>query len=68
FNKVHASARIIVEHSFSDLKGRFPALKWLAGWDIHQMYHAMEALMILANIFRMLQDSPHEIPNFDGSD
>jgi DDE superfamily endonuclease len=68
FNKMHASVQIVVEHSFGELKGRFPALKWLAGNDVTWSYHSVEALMILANIFQMLQDSPWEIPDFDGSD
>ncbi|KAF9518944.1 hypothetical protein BS47DRAFT_1288934, partial [Hydnum rufescens UP504] len=67
FNKMHASAWIIVEHSFGDLKGRFPALKWMVGKDTCQIYHSIEALMILANIFRTLQDSPWEIPDFNSS-
>lgn len=62
---MHAGARIIVEHAFGYLKGRFPALKEMPGRNMERIYRGVEALMILSNIFRHLDDCPDEIPDFD---
>jgi hypothetical protein len=47
FNQSHACARIVIEHVFGLLKGRFPALKLLPGRDIPRMYKVIQALMVL---------------------
>jgi hypothetical protein len=68
YNKYHSSARIIVEHTFGLLKGRFPSLKLLPGRDIPRMYKVIRALMVLHNIFLMIGDNAREIPGFDEDD
>ena len=68
FNRSHAAARIIIEHTFGLLKGRFPTLKLLSGRDVPRMYRVIQALLVLHNIFLMIGDNAREIPDFDGED
>src|SRR5712691_5999379 len=68
FNQTHARARIVIEHVFGLLKGRFPALKLLPGRDIPCMYRVIQALRVLHNILLMIGDNAEEIPDFNGGD
>lgn len=68
FNKAHSRARIIVEHTFGLLKGRFPVLKWMPGRKPKECYRIVEALMVLHNLLFMLNDDPKQIPNLDTDD
>lgn len=66
FNKHISSIRIRVEHAFGKLKGCFPSLKALgANQDIHEIYRAVQAMMVLHNLCIDWGDSPEEIPFFD---
>ncbi|EJF59915.1 hypothetical protein DICSQDRAFT_64153 [Dichomitus squalens LYAD-421 SS1] len=66
FNKRLSSMRIISEHAYGRLKGRFLGLK-AAGkhHDIEDLYKAIEALLILHNICMDWNDHPEDITNFD---
>lgn len=69
FNKRLSSQRIIVEHTFGILKGRFPSLKDLPPeQDIRDTYRVVEALLTLHNMCIDLGDAPDLIPLFDNSD
>jgi hypothetical protein len=69
FNKRLSSQRIIVEHTFGMLKGRFPSLKDLPPeQDIRDTYRVVEALFTLHNMCIDLGDTPESIPLFDSSD
>jgi hypothetical protein len=69
FNKRLSSQRIIVEHTFGMLKGRFPSLKDLPPeQDIRDTYRVVEALLTLHNMCIDLGDTPELIPLFDNSD
>lgn len=58
----------MVEHAFGVYKGRFPALKSMPGRDIKRIYLAVEALMVLHNIFIEYGDNAEEIDDFDSGD
>ena len=66
FNQRLSSIRIISEHAYGQLKGRFPGLK-AAGQhqDIEDLYKAIEALLVLHNICKDWRDRPEDIPDFD---
>ncbi len=66
FNQRLSSIRIVSEHAYGQLKGRFPGLK-AAGkhQDIQDLYKAIEALLILHNICKDWRDRPEDIPDFD---
>jgi hypothetical protein len=68
WNQQHSRVRIMVEHTFGALKGRFPALKLFAGRDMKRIYLSIEALIIVHNIFVDLKDSPKDICDYDDSD
>jgi len=57
-----------VEHAFVFLKGRFPALRALPGYDLKAMWETVEALLIVHNILTGLGDNPHEIQGFNGEE
>jgi hypothetical protein len=64
-----SSQRIIVEHTFGLLKGRFPCLRDLPPeQDIRDTYRVVEALFALHNMCIDLGDVPELIPLFDSSD
>jgi DDE superfamily endonuclease len=65
FNKEHAQAHIIIEHTFAWIKRCFPALKMISGRDIKRIYYSIEAILILHNIFLILQDHADEDDDFD---
>ena len=69
FNKRLSSARIISEHAFGRLKGRFPGLKDLGTHrDVQDMYKAIEAMLVLHNICIEWQDHPQDIIDFNPRD
>jgi hypothetical protein len=61
WNKKLLAAYIAVEHMFGELKGRFPYLKWVPGWNLKRVYSIVEALFILHNILRWLGDRVRDI-------
>lgn len=68
FNEKLSSARIISEHAFGEIKGRFPALKNLPGCDVVRTYLSVEAMFIMHNIFKIIGDKAEDIPDFDPHD
>lgn len=59
--------RVISEHAFGRLKGRFPSLKDMGHHNnVHDLYKAIEALMILHNI--CWKDEPEYIWKYDPTD
>ncbi|KAL1943466.1 hypothetical protein VTO73DRAFT_4541 [Trametes versicolor] len=69
FNKRLSSVRIISEHAYGRLKGRFPGLKALGTHhDINDCYKAIVALLVLHNICLDLNDQPEDIFDFDARD
>ena len=68
WNKQLSSLRIYVEHAFGWLKGRFPLLRCLIGFDMHDMFSVIEAAMILHNILEEYGDDPTTIRGFNGWD
>lgn len=69
FNKRLSSVRIISEHAYGRLKGRFPGLKALGTHhDINDCYKAIGALLVLHNMCLDLGDRPEDIFDFDPRD
>ena len=68
FNEYLLSGRIISEHAFGKWKGRFPALKNLPGRDITRTYLVVEALIILHNLFKLINDRPQDILGYNPYD
>ena len=69
FNKRLSSVRIISEHAYGRLKGRFRGLRGLGPhYNIRDCYRAIEALLILHNICIDLGDRPELIPWFNPKD
>ena len=69
FNKRLSGIRIISEHAFGLLKGRFPAMKEMGRHeDIQEAFKAIETLMILHNICIDWKDRPDRIWDFDPVD
>ena len=69
FNQRLSSVRIMSEHAFGMLKGRFPSLKEMGPHrDIQEMYKALEVMMILHNICIDWNDKPEEIWGYDPVD
>ena len=65
FNKKLSNSRIICEHTFGRLKGRFPGLQYFGlHVNIRNMLTAIETLLILHNICIHLQDRPEDIESF----
>ena len=63
-----SSLRIAVEHAFGRLKGCFPYLREVPGYDMLQDYRTIEALFILHNILEELNDDPSDIEDYNGID
>lgn len=62
FNACLSSMRVISEHAFGRLKGRSPSLKDMGHHNnVHDLYKAIEALMILHNICIDWKDEPEYI-------
>ncbi|EJF61974.1 hypothetical protein DICSQDRAFT_59386, partial [Dichomitus squalens LYAD-421 SS1] len=69
FNRLLSSVRIVSEHTFGRLKGRFPSLKDLGPHvDLEDLYDVLEALIILHNICIDWDDRPENIWSFDPDD
>ena len=68
WNRQLSSVRIFVEPAFGHLKGRFPYLHMMPGWDLTEMYHIIEALMIVHNILEEQGDDPTTIAGFNGQE
>lgn len=66
WNRQLLSLRISIEHAFGLLKGRFPYLRQIPGWDLEKIYKFVEALMVVHNILILQGDDPHEIEGFVG--
>jgi hypothetical protein len=66
WNRQLSSLRIFVEHAFGRLKGRFPLLRCMTGFNIRDMFHIIEASMILHNLLEELGDDPTTIKGFNG--
>ncbi|KAG9102107.1 hypothetical protein FS749_015690 [Ceratobasidium sp. UAMH 11750] len=57
FNKKISTARVIIERTFGQLKGRFPALHRLGVvQDMMELYRAVEAMMVMHNMCFDLHD------------
>ncbi|KZT60620.1 hypothetical protein CALCODRAFT_429004 [Calocera cornea HHB12733] len=66
FNRHLAGQRIIIEHAFGDLKGRFRSLCDLGTMDnMEELYKVIEAMLVLHNICIILGDRPEEIEDFE---
>ncbi|KAG8740497.1 hypothetical protein FRC10_004263 [Ceratobasidium sp. 414] len=65
WNRSLSTQRVVVEHAFGQLKGRFPALRMMPGWDLPRMYRSIEALLAIHNICVDLRDRVEDI---DGAD
>lgn len=68
WNRKLSSLCIAVEHAFGWLKSRFPYLHDIPGYDMKQIYHTIEALMVLHNILDELGDSPDDIEEYNGEE
>lgn len=66
WNKKLSKLRIFVEHAFGRLKGRFPHLRQMTGYDLEDMYRSIEAVMIIHNILEAFGDDPTTIRGFNG--
>ncbi|KAF7362660.1 DDE Tnp4 domain-containing protein [Mycena venus] len=61
FNHRLSSVRIVIEHAFGLLKGRFPSLRGMGAHNsVQDMYRVIEALIILHNIAIDFKDKPDE--------
>lgn len=54
-----------MEHAFGKLKGRFPYLQGIRGWDIRNMCRVIDSLLVLHNILHTLGDLPDDIDGLD---
>jgi hypothetical protein len=63
-----SSVQIFVEHAFGWLKGHFPYLHMMPGQDLTEVYHIIEALMIVHNILEKQGDDPTTIAGFNGQE
>ncbi|KAG8690006.1 hypothetical protein FRC09_012173 [Ceratobasidium sp. 395] len=61
WNQALSTHRVVVEHAFGQLKGRFPSLRLMPGWDLNRMYKAIEAMLIVHNICIDLRDRAEDI-------
>jgi hypothetical protein len=66
WNQALSHIRIIVEHSFGRLKGRFRALQNFPGRDIDGMLKYIEALLVIHNILHDYGDRGDDPDIFDG--
>ena len=48
------------------LKGRFPALRAMPGYNLHAIYVAIEALFVIHNILIARGDDPTDIEGYNG--
>ncbi|KAG8722912.1 hypothetical protein FRC08_000012 [Ceratobasidium sp. 394] len=59
FNEKISRARVVIERTFGQLKGRFPALKLLGPVEnMKELHRAVEAMMVLHNACYDLHDRP----------
>lgn len=56
FNKMHAAARIPVEHAFGQLQNRFPILYELPGFNLERIWNLVVSLLVLHNIIQSIDD------------
>ncbi len=69
FNACLSSIRIVSEHAFGRLKGRFPSLKDFGPHEsILELYMAIEALLILHNLCIDWNDNPEYIWRYNPAD
>lgn len=68
WNRKLSSLRIFVEHAFGRLKGRFPYLRAIPNTNLDEIFHTIEALLVIHNILEMRNDDPYTIPGFDVGD
>lgn len=68
WNRKLSSLRIFIEHAFGRLKGRFPHLRFLSGYDLNEIYRSIEALMVIHNILEGWGDDPMLIAGFNGKE
>lgn len=68
FNYKLSHIRISIEHAFGMLKGRFPALRCMPGYDLNAVCSAIETLMVIHNILIELHDDPEDIDGYNGVD
>lgn len=61
WNQAFSKERVVVEHAFGQLKGRFPSVRVMPGWNLDRIYRAIEALMVVHNICVDLRDSVEDI-------
>ncbi|EJC99238.1 uncharacterized protein FOMMEDRAFT_69517, partial [Fomitiporia mediterranea MF3/22] len=59
-----SKVRVCIEHAFGRLKGCFPCLRNLPGYDLEAMWRTVEACMILHNILQGIRDDPTTIEGF----
>jgi hypothetical protein len=59
FNRRLSSVRIVVEHTFGLLKGRFPSLRGMGTHkSLQDVYKVIEALIVVHNMSIDLKDKP----------
>lgn len=66
WNRKLSSLRIFVEHAFGRLKGHFPLLRGMTGFDLLDIFWMVEAAMILHNVLEEFGDDPTTIKGFNG--
>lgn len=64
WNQKLSSLRIYVEHAFGRLKGRFPYLREISGYDMDKIYKFIEALLVVHNVLTLLDDNPQAIEDY----
>ncbi|KAG8698261.1 hypothetical protein FRC08_006030 [Ceratobasidium sp. 394] len=67
WNRAFSAQRIVVEHAFGQLKGRFPFLNLVPGWNLSQIYRPIEALLVIHNICVDLRDGVEGVDGMDAA-
>jgi hypothetical protein len=68
WNQKLSGLQVAVENAFGRWKGRFPILRNFLGYEIKEMYHLIEALLVVHNIVEGLGDDSYDISGFNGQD
>lgn len=50
------------------LKGRFPSLRSMSGYDLTRIYTSIEALLVIHNILQEQGDDPSDIEGYNGTE
>lgn len=66
WNRKLSSLCIFVKHAFGRLKGRFPLLHGMTGFDLLDIFWMVEVAMILHNVLEEFSNDPTTIKGFNG--